>query len=33
MVVDYFSRFPVIRLLNNMISQTVCNHFTRILAC
>ena len=33
MVVDYFSRFPVIRLLNNMISHTVCNHFTRILAC
>ena len=31
MVVDYFSRFPVIRLLNNMISHTVCNHFTRIL--
>ena len=27
MVVDYFSRFPVIRLLKNMISHTVCNHF------
>ena len=32
MVVDYFSRFPVIRLLNNMTSHTVCNHFTSILA-
>ena len=32
MVVDYFSRFPVIRLLNNMTSNTVCNHFTSILA-
>ena len=32
MVVDYYSRFPVIRLLNNMTSHTVCNHFTTILA-
>ena len=32
MVVDYYSRFPVIRLLNNMTSHTVCNHFTSILA-
>ena len=28
MVVDYYSRFPVIRLLNDMTSHTVCNHFT-----
>ena len=32
MVVDYYSRFPVIRLLNDMTSHTVCNHFTSILA-
>ena len=32
MIVDYFSRFPVIRLLNNMTSHTVCNHLTSILA-
>ena len=32
MVVDYYSRFPVIRLLSNMTSHTVCNHFTSILA-
>ena len=31
MVVDYYSRFPVIRLLNDMTSHTVCNHFTSIL--
>ena len=32
MVVDHYSRFPVIRLLNDMTSHTVCNHFTSILA-
>ena len=32
MVVDYYSRFPVIRLLTDMTSHTVCNHFTSILA-
>ena len=32
MVVDYYSRFPVIRLLDNMTSHAVCNHFTSILA-
>lgn len=32
MVVDYYSRFPVIRLLSNMTGHTVCNHFTSILA-
>ena len=31
MVVDYFSRLPVIKLLNDMTSHTVCNHFTSIL--
>jgi len=31
MVVDYYSRLPVIRLLNDMTSHTVCNHFTSIL--
>ena len=32
MVVDHYSRFPVIRLLNDMTSHTVCNHFTSIQA-
>ena len=32
MIVDYYSRFPVIRLLSDMSSQTVCNHFTSVLA-
>ena len=32
MVVDYYSRFPVIRLLSDMNSHTVSNHFTSILA-
>ena len=32
MVVDYYSRFPVIRLLDNMTSHAVCNHFTSVLA-
>ena len=32
MVIDYFSSFPVIRLVNNMTSHTVCNHCTSILA-
>ena len=32
MVVDYYSRFLVIRLLDNMTSHAVCNHFTSVLA-
>ena len=32
MIVDYYSRFPVIRLLSDMSSHTVCNHFTSVLA-
>ena len=32
MIVDYYSRFPVIRLLSDMTSHTVCNHFTSVLA-
>ena len=32
MVVDHYSRFPVIRLLNDMTSHTVSNHFTSIQA-
>ena len=32
MVVDYYSRIPVIRLLDNMTSHAVCNHFTSVLA-
>ena len=32
MIVDYFSRFPVIRLLNDMTAHTVCNHFNSVLS-
>ena len=32
MIVDHYSRFPVIRLLSDMSSHTVCNHFTNFLA-
>ena len=32
MIVDYYSRFPVIRLLSDMSSHTICNHFTSVLA-
>ena len=32
MVVDYYSRLPVIRLPTDMTGHTVCNHFTSILA-
>ena len=32
MIVDYYSRFPVIRLLSDMSAETICNHFTSILA-
>ena len=32
MVVNYYSQFLVIRLLNDMTSHTVCNQFTSILA-
>ena len=31
MAVDYHSRYPVIRLLNDITSHTVSNHFTSIL--
>ena len=32
MTVDYYSRFPVIRLLSDMTADTICNHFTSVLA-
>ena len=32
MIVDYFSRFPVIRLISNMTANTICSHFTQILS-
>ena len=32
MIVDYYSRFPVIRLLSDMSADTICNHFTSVLA-
>ena len=32
MIVDYYSRFPVIRLLSDMSAETICNHFTSVLA-
>ena len=31
-VVDYYSRFPVIRLLHDTTAETVCTHFKSILA-
>ena len=32
MIVDYYSRFLVIRLLSDMSTETICNHFTSVLA-
>ena len=32
MIVDYYSRFPVIRLLSDISAKTICNHFTSVLA-
>ena len=32
MIVNYFSRFPVIRLISNMTANTICSHFTQILS-
>src|SRR6056300_548091 len=32
MIVDYFSRFPVIRLIGNMTANTICTHFTQVLS-
>ena len=32
MIVDYYSRFPVIRLLSDISVETICNHFTSVLA-
>ena len=32
MIVDYYSRFPVIRLLGDITADTICNHFTSVLA-
>ena len=32
MTVDYYSRFPVIRLLSDITADTICNHFTSVLA-
>ena len=32
MIVDYYSRFPVIRLLSDISAETICNHFTSVLA-
>ena len=32
MIVDYYSRFPVTRLLSDITADTICNHFTSILA-
>ena len=31
MIVNYYSRFPVIGLLSDMSSHTICNHFTSVL--
>ena len=32
MIVDYYSRFLVIRLLSDISAETICNHFTSVLA-
>ena len=32
MIVDYYSRFPVIRLLGDITADTICNNFTSVLA-
>ena len=32
MIVDYYSRFPVVRQLDDMTAKTICNHFTSVLA-
>lgn len=32
MVVDYYSRFPIVRPLSNMWASTISHHFTRVLA-
>ena len=32
MVVDYYSRFPVVRLLSDMTATTISSHFTSIFA-
>ena len=31
MIVDYYSRFPVIRLLSDITADTICHHFTSVL--
>ena len=32
MIIDYFSRFPVVRLIGNMTANTICSHFTQVLS-
>ena len=32
MIVDYYSRFPVIRLLSDISAATICNNFTSVFA-
>ena len=31
-IVDYYSGFPVIKLISDKLAETVCNHFTSVLA-
>ena len=31
MIVDYYSRFPIVRLISNMTASTICNHFSQVL--
>ena len=31
-IVDYYSGFPVIKLLSDKLAETICNHFTSVLA-
>ena len=32
MTVEYYSRYPVLRFLNDMTTNTMCNHFTSMVA-
>ena len=32
MIVDFYSRFPVIRQCSDMSAETICNYFTSVLA-
>lgn len=31
-IIDYYSRYPRIRLQSNITANTICNHFTSVLS-